>query len=89
MTKADETRRRLKRRADELGIDLQAAVQYYAMERFLFRLSKSRWSDKLVIKGAAMLRVWDARLRVQHATSTSWVASRTHRAQCDRLFPNA
>lgn len=60
MTTADETRRRLKRRADELGIDLQTAVQYYAMERFLYRLSKSEWSDKLVVKGAAMLRVWDA-----------------------------
>lgn len=60
MTTADEARRQLKQRASELGIDLQAAVQFYAMERFLYRLSKSRWSDKLVVKGAAMLRVWDA-----------------------------
>jgi predicted nucleotidyltransferase component of viral defense system len=29
------------------------------MERFLYRLSKTRWSDVLVVKGAAMLRVWD------------------------------
>jgi len=56
----DEVRRRLKKRADELGMDMQSAVQFYAMERFLFRLSKSQWADKLVVKGAAMLRVWDA-----------------------------
>jgi hypothetical protein len=60
VTTADEARRQLKQRANEIGIDLQAAVQYYAMERFLYRLSKSRWADKLVVKGAAMLRVWDA-----------------------------
>ncbi|MDZ4655204.1 MAG: nucleotidyl transferase AbiEii/AbiGii toxin family protein [Coriobacteriia bacterium] len=55
-----EIRRRLKARAAELGLDFQQAVLYYAMERFLFRLSQTRWSDHLVVKGAVMLRVWDA-----------------------------
>ncbi|MDO9108488.1 MAG: nucleotidyl transferase AbiEii/AbiGii toxin family protein [Coriobacteriia bacterium] len=55
-----EVRRRLKARAAELGLDFQQAVLYYAMERFLFRLSQTRWSDRLVAKGAVMLRVWDA-----------------------------
>jgi hypothetical protein len=41
-------------------MDLQEALQYYAMERFLFRRSAIPWSGKLVVKGAAMLRVWDA-----------------------------
>lgn len=54
-----EIRRRLKARADALGLDFQQAVLYYAMERFLFRLSRTRWSDRLVVKGAVMLRVWD------------------------------
>lgn len=53
-------RRRLKARAAELGLEFQQAVLYYAMERFLFRLSQTRWSDRLVVKGAVMLRVWDA-----------------------------
>ena len=53
-------RRRLKARAVELGLDFQQAVLYYAMERFLFRLSQTQWSDRLVVKGAVMLRVWDA-----------------------------
>lgn len=55
-----EVRRRLKVRAVELGLDFQQAVLYYAMERFLFRLSHTPWSERLVVKGAVMLRVWDA-----------------------------
>ena len=55
-----EIRRRLKARAAELGLDFQQTVLYYAMERFLFRLSQTPWSDRLVVKGAVMLRVWDA-----------------------------
>jgi predicted nucleotidyltransferase component of viral defense system len=57
---ATEVRRRLRRRADELGLDFQQALQYYAMERFLFRLSQSAWSERFIVKGAIMLRVWDA-----------------------------
>lgn len=34
--------------------------QYYAMERFLYRLSKSPHSDALILKGALMLRAWGA-----------------------------
>jgi hypothetical protein len=60
VTTADGIRRRLGQRADVLGIDLQAVVLYYAVERFLYRLSMSRWADRLVVKGATMLRVWDA-----------------------------
>lgn len=52
-------RARLKNRADELGLEFNQALQYYAIERFLYRLSKTRWADLLVVKGAAMLRVWD------------------------------
>ncbi len=54
-----EIRRRLKARAAELDLDFQQAVLYYAMERFLFRLSQTPWSERLVVKGAVMLRVWD------------------------------
>ena len=52
-------RARLKNRADELGLEFGQALQYYAIERFLYRLSKTRWADLLVVKGAAMLRVWN------------------------------
>ena len=52
-------RARLKNKADELGLDFNQAIQYYTMERFLYRLSKTKWADVLIVKGAAMLRVWD------------------------------
>ena len=52
-------RARLKNRADELGMDLNQVLQHYAMERFLYRLSKTSWTERLVVKGAAMLRVWE------------------------------
>lgn len=34
-------------------------LQYYAMERFLYRLSQSDHKDKFILKGAMMLRVWN------------------------------
>lgn len=33
-------------------------LQYYAIERFLYRLSQSTHADRFVLKGALMLRVW-------------------------------
>ena len=33
-------------------------LQYYGMERFLYRLSQSRYRDLFILKGALMLRVW-------------------------------
>jgi len=33
-------------------------LQYYAMERFLYRLSRSAHADLFILKGALMLRVW-------------------------------
>jgi predicted nucleotidyltransferase component of viral defense system len=56
---AASLRARLKNRAEELGLDLNQVLQYYVMERFLYRLSKTTWAECLVVKGAAMLRVWD------------------------------
>ncbi len=56
---AGDVRRRLRSRAVELGLDFQQAIQYYAIERFLLRLSKTEFVDVLIVKGATMLRVWD------------------------------
>ena len=33
-------------------------LQYYAMERFLYRLARSAHTDRFVLKGALMLEVW-------------------------------
>jgi hypothetical protein len=35
-------------------------LQYYAMERFLYRLSRSAHKNKFVLKGAMMLKVWQS-----------------------------
>ncbi len=40
------------------GIQYQEALQYFAMERFLYRLSRSTHARSFVLKGALMLRVW-------------------------------
>ncbi len=37
-------------------------LQYFAMERFLYRLSKSPYADHFILKGALMLTVWEAPL---------------------------
>jgi len=33
-------------------------LQHYAIERFLYRLGRSSHTDKLLLKGALLLRVW-------------------------------
>jgi hypothetical protein len=40
----------------------QELLQYYAMERFLYRLSKSRHAEQFVLKGALLLTAWRATL---------------------------
>lgn len=77
-------RAKLKNKADELGLTFNQVLQYYAMERFLFRLSKTDWADALVVKGAAMLRVWDGAVARPPKTSTSWAVSTALRSPSDR-----
>lgn len=51
-------RQRLLNRALQDGRPFNELLQYYAMERFLYRLSLSAHADRFVLKGALMLRVW-------------------------------
>jgi len=55
-------RQRLLNRARETGRPFSEILQYFAMERFLYRLSKSEYADKFVLKGALMLSAWNAPL---------------------------
>lgn len=41
------------------GRSFNDLLQFYAMERFLYRLSRSNHAAKFVLKGALLLRVWD------------------------------
>ena len=53
---------RLLNHAKEQGRPLQELLQYFAIERFLFRLSQSPHATRFYLKGALMLRLWDAPL---------------------------
>lgn len=57
---AASVRQRLLNRSREEKRPFQELLQYYAMERFLYRLSQSDHSDCFILKGALMLRIWDA-----------------------------
>lgn len=50
----------LRRIAKARGSSVAEVLQYYAMERFLFRLGTSAHAEIFVLKGAMLLRVWDA-----------------------------
>ena len=51
-------RQRLLNRAKSDRRPFNELLQYYAMERFLYRLSQSAHVERFVLKGALMLRVW-------------------------------
>jgi predicted nucleotidyltransferase component of viral defense system len=55
-------RQRLLNQSRTHGRPFQELLQYFAMERFLYRLSKSPFADRFVLKGALLLTAWRAPL---------------------------
>ena len=55
---AQSVQTRLVRLAKAQGVDPNLMLARYAIERFLYRLSRSRHCDRFVLKGALMLLVW-------------------------------
>lgn len=55
---AASIRQRLLNVAQALGRPFQEVLQYFAMERFLYRLAQSAHADRFVLKGALMMAVW-------------------------------
>jgi predicted nucleotidyltransferase component of viral defense system len=53
-------RQRLTNAAKQTGRPFQEVLQYFAMERFLYRLSLSPHNERFVLKGALMFNVWGA-----------------------------
>ena len=51
-------RAKLQNKAKETNRPFAEVLQYYAMERFLYRLSQSKYADKFILKGALMFTVW-------------------------------
>jgi predicted nucleotidyltransferase component of viral defense system len=57
---SDSVRQRILNRAKKENRSFNELLQYYAMERFLYRLSVSKHVNNLILKGALLLRVWNA-----------------------------
>jgi len=51
---------RLLNTARESNRPFNELFQYYAIERFLYRLSKSPYAERVILKGALMLMVWES-----------------------------
>ena len=57
---AASVRQRLTNIARQSGRPFQEVLQYFAMERFLYRLSLSPHAERFILKGALMFTVWGA-----------------------------
>ena len=55
---AASIRQRLKNQSNKDKRPFNELLQYYAMERFLYRLSQSEHAEIFILKGALMLRAW-------------------------------
>jgi predicted nucleotidyltransferase component of viral defense system len=55
---AASVHQRLKNVARQTNRSFNEIVQYYALERWLYRLAQSKYHDRVFLKGALMLLVW-------------------------------
>lgn len=51
-------RARLQNKARETNRPFSEVLQYYGMERFLYRFSRSKYAEKFILKGALMFTAW-------------------------------
>ncbi|UCD15078.1 MAG: nucleotidyl transferase AbiEii/AbiGii toxin family protein [Candidatus Omnitrophota bacterium] len=51
-------RAQLQNKAKEAKRPFAEVLQYYGMERFLYRFSRSKYANKFILKGALMFMVW-------------------------------
>jgi hypothetical protein len=57
---AASVRQRLQNVAKKSNRPFQEVLEYFAMERFLYRLASSKHASRFVLKGALMFRAWNA-----------------------------
>ncbi len=55
-------RQRLLNQSRAQNRPFQELLQYFAMERFLYRLARSPYADQFILKGALLLTAWRAPL---------------------------
>lgn len=70
---AASVRQKLLNQARADGRPFNELLQYYAMERFLYRLSRSNHTERFILKGALMLRVW---VSVRNMTGSGFASKR-------------
>ncbi|MHB8550556.1 MAG: nucleotidyl transferase AbiEii/AbiGii toxin family protein [Acidiferrobacterales bacterium] len=58
MNIAQSVHQRLLTQAKDTSRSFNELLQHYAIERFLYRLGQSKHAEKLLLKGALLLRVW-------------------------------
>jgi len=51
-------RDRLRQKAFGLGCDFQVLLTHYALERLLYRLGRSEYRNRFLLKGALLFKVW-------------------------------
>lgn len=51
-------RERLKQQFPGFGFDFQVLLTHYALERLLYRLSRSQYRDQFLLKGAMLFKLW-------------------------------
>jgi predicted nucleotidyltransferase component of viral defense system len=56
----ESIRQRLKNLSEQRNRPFDEILRYYAMERFLYRLSLSPYAERFFLKGGLMLKVWDS-----------------------------
>ena len=69
-------RQRLLNQSRAQNRSFQELLQYFAMERFLYRLAKSPYADRFILKGALLLTAW--RAPVSRPTMDIDLAGRTN-----------
>jgi predicted nucleotidyltransferase component of viral defense system len=60
---AESIRQRLRNKLRALGEDVALGLQRYAVERFLYRLGRSRHRERFVLKGATLFAIWGTAYR--------------------------
>ncbi|MBI9018845.1 MAG: nucleotidyl transferase AbiEii/AbiGii toxin family protein [Phycisphaerae bacterium] len=59
--KAHSVRQRLLNISNQKGVDYNLTLIWYALERLLYRLSRSTHSERFILKGAMLFTVWSGR----------------------------
>jgi hypothetical protein len=88
---AQSVRQRLKNIADARGRPFAEVLQWYAIERFIARLSTTPHVEDMLLKGAALMMVWDATparptMDVDLAVSRVWSIDEVVAAVCTCLL---